>query len=76
LASVSRFPSRNASGTSTVDPLAARTRSASSAASPNAVAASYIEAFATGSPVSSVRIDWYSNNACRNPWVISGWYWV
>ena len=47
-----------------------------SAPSVRAVAPSYMEAFESSMPVSiEIRV-WYSKKACKDPWLISGWYGV
>ena len=44
-----------------------------SAASATAVEPSYIEEFTTSIASSSDMSDWYSQIACRVPWLTSGW---
>ena len=44
-----------------------------STASATALPPSYRLAFETSMPVSCVISVWYSKNACRLPWLASGW---
>ena len=52
------------------------TRIAISVASAVADAPSYIDAFATSTPVSDEIIVCHSKIVCSVPWLISGWYGV
>jgi hypothetical protein len=48
-------------------------RAAIITASAQAVEPSYIEALATGRPVSAATWVWNSKSVCSVPWAISGW---